>query len=31
MFDEHGSVYSDQITEVERDGTWHEVNHGWVY
>ena len=28
MFDEHGSIYANQITEVERDGTWHEVNHG---
>ena len=28
MFDEHGSVYSEQIIAVERDGTWHEVNHG---
>ena len=27
MFDEHGSIYANQITEVERDGTWHEVNH----
>ena len=27
MFDEHGSVYSDQIVSVERDGTWHEVSH----
>ena len=29
MFDEHGSVYSDQIVSVERDGTWHEVSHSW--
>jgi len=28
MFDEHGSIYANQITEVERDGTWHEVSHG---
>jgi len=28
MFDEHGSIYANQIIEVERDGTWHEVNHG---
>jgi len=28
MFDEHGSVYSEQIIAVERDGTWHEVSHG---
>jgi hypothetical protein len=27
MFDEHGSIYANQITEVERDGTWHEVSH----
>ncbi len=27
MFDEHGSIYANQITEVERDGTWHEVDH----
>jgi hypothetical protein len=27
MFDEHGSVYSEQIIAVERDGTWHEVSH----
>ena len=27
MFDEHGSVYSDQIVSVERDGTWLEVSH----
>jgi hypothetical protein len=28
MFDEHGSVYATDIVEVERDGKWHEVNHG---
>ena len=25
MFDEHGSVYAHEITEVKRDGTWHAV------
>jgi hypothetical protein len=28
MFDEHGSVYANQIIAVERDGTWLEVSHG---
>jgi len=28
MFDEAGSVYAHQITEVKRDGTWHQVT-GW--
>ena len=28
MFDEHGSVYANQIIAVERDGTWLEVKHG---
>jgi len=27
MFDEHGSVYSDQIVAVERDGGWCKVSH----
>jgi hypothetical protein len=27
MFDEHGSVYANQIIAVERDGTWLEVSH----
>ena len=31
MFDEHGSVYANQIVAVERDGSWYGVNHGWVY
>jgi hypothetical protein len=25
MFDEHGSVYANQVTEVLRDGAWHQV------
>ena len=25
MFDEAGSVYADQVTEVNRDGVWHQV------
>ena len=25
MFDEHGSVYAHQVTEVKRDGTWQDV------
>ena len=25
MFDEAGSVYADQVTEVLRDGSWHQV------
>ena len=25
MFDEHGSVYAHQVTEVKRDGIWHDV------
>ena len=25
MFDEHGSVYAHQITEVKRDGAWQQV------
>jgi len=25
MFDEHGSVYADQVTQVKRDGAWHQV------
>ena len=25
MFDEAGSVYADQVTEVNRDGIWHQV------
>ena len=27
MFDEHGSVYADQIVAVERDGGWCKVSH----
>ena len=26
MFDEHGSVYANQIIAVERDGTWLGVS-----
>ena len=25
MFDEHGSVYAHQVTEVKRDGAWQQV------
>ena len=25
MFDEHGSVYAHQVTEVKRDGAWQDV------
>ena len=25
MFDEHGSVYAHQVTEVKRDGIWQDV------
>ena len=25
MFDEAGSVHADQVTEVLRDGSWHQV------
>ena len=25
MFDEAGSVYANEVTEVLRDGTWHKV------
>ena len=25
MFDEAGSVYANEVTEVLRDGTWHQV------
>jgi hypothetical protein len=25
MFDEHGSVYAHQVTEVNRGGIWHTV------
>jgi|TARA_R110002012_G_scaffold2913_4_gene13955 hypothetical protein len=25
MFDEAGSVYAHQVTEVNRDGKWHQV------
>ncbi len=25
MHDEAGSVYAHQVTEVKRDGTWHQV------
>jgi len=25
MFDEHGSVYAYQVTEVKRDGAWQQV------
>jgi len=25
MFDEAGSVYAAELTEVKRDGTWHQV------
>ena len=28
MFDEHGSVYSHQVTQVLRDGAWLQVT-GW--
>ena len=27
MFDEHGSVYSDQIVEVRRGNGWCKVSH----
>jgi hypothetical protein len=25
MFDEHGSVYADQVQQVKRDGSWQAV------
>ena len=25
MFDEHGSVYAHQVTEVKRNGAWQDV------
>jgi len=25
MFDEHGSVYAHQVSEVKRDGAWQQV------
>ena len=25
LFSEHGSVYAHEVSEVKRDGTWHQV------